>query len=213
MIAVAHHNLMDESRIYEEDCTIEHAEELGNLLGGWDVKLFLSGHLHVQHYKYSEEYLMDEIVTASLSTSPCIYGVLKYFGPEDFIYQTENVDVTGWAQKKENPDANLQEFTTYADTFLQSVFYNQARSALGQYALSSEEKSDMAELYAILNVYAVAGKALAIREDSLSMPAYELWQRYNRTDILAMYLNEILEDAVCDYNVFRRPKMEYSDTP
>ena len=71
----------------------------------------------------------------------------------------------------------------------------------------------MAELYAILNVYAVAGRALDIREESTQLPAYGLWQEYSRTDILAMYLNEIVEDAVCDYNIFKRPMEEYSDTP
>lgn len=215
VIAVAHHNLMDQSRIYEEDCTIEHAEELGELLGGWDVKLFLSGHLHVQHYKTSEEYQMDEIVTASLSTSPCIYGVLKYFGPEDYSYHTETVDVVSWAAEKGNPDANLQEFDTYADEFLQRVFYNAAKTRLERYVLTAEERELMAELYAILNVYAVAGRAYEIRTESMEMPAYELWQEYSRTDILAMYLNEIIEDAVYDYNIFKRPMEQEanSDTP
>lgn len=213
VIAAAHHNLMDQSRIYEEDCTIEHAEELGELLGGWDVKLFLSGHLHVQHYRTSEDYQMDEIVTSSLSTSPCAYGVLKYFGPDDYSYHTEKIDVITWAAERENPDVNLQEFDTYADEFLQNVFYNEAKKALEQYTLTANEREVMAELYAILNVYAVAGKACEIKEECMQLPAYELWQQYSRTNILAMYLNEIVEDAVCDYNIFKRPMEENSDTP
>lgn len=76
MIAVAHHNLLDESRIYEEDCTIEHSDELERFLDDWDVELFLSGHLHVQHYRTSEDHDIDEIVTGALTTSPCPYGVL-----------------------------------------------------------------------------------------------------------------------------------------
>lgn len=205
VIAVAHHNLMDESRIYESDCTIEHAEELEEKLSGWEIGLFLSGHLHVQHYKYSEEWDIDEIVTGSLSTSPCLYGVLKYFGPREFDYHTESVDVTAWAEDSENPDINLQEFATYADGFLQDVFYNQAKEGLEKHALSVKERNEMAEIYALLNVYAVAGRAQEIREETMRQPAYELWQEYSRTDILSMYLNEILEDAVCDYNVLQRP--------
>jgi len=205
VIAVAHHNLLDESRIYEKDCTIEHAEELGEKLNGWEIGLFLSGHLHVQHYKYSENYDVDEIVTGSLSTSPCLYGVLKYFGPHEFDYHTESVDVTAWAEGRGNPDFNLQEFSTYADGFLQQVFYNQAREGLSKHALSVRERNDMAELYALLNVYSVAGRAWEIKEETMKRPAYELWQEYNRTDILSMYLEEILEDAVCNYNVRHKP--------
>ena len=119
MIAVAHHNLLDESRIYEEDCTIEHSDELERFLDDWDVELFLSGHLHVQHYRTSEDHDIDEIVTGALTTSPCPYGVLNYKGPGDFTYHTEKVDVSSWAEKKDNPDTNLQNFEEYADEFLQ----------------------------------------------------------------------------------------------
>lgn len=70
VIAVAHHNLLDESRIYEKDCTIEHSDELERFLDDWDVELFLSGHLHVQHYRTSEDHDIDEIVTGALTTSP-----------------------------------------------------------------------------------------------------------------------------------------------
>lgn len=208
VIAVAHHNLLDESRIYEEDCTIEHADELESFLDGWDITLFLSGHLHVQHYKTSQEHEISEIVTGSLSTSPCLYGVLNYMGPNDFSYHTETVDVSAWAEGKDNPDANLQDFEEYADEFLQSVFYRHAKADLNGYTISSEDKEKMAELYALLNVYATAGRAQELKAEVERKPEYELWKEYDRTDIYAMYLEEILEDAVCDYNVF-----SYSDIP
>ena len=55
IIPVAHHNLLDESEIYVDECTIEHSEQFIDLLETWDVPLFLSGHLHVQHCKRSED--------------------------------------------------------------------------------------------------------------------------------------------------------------
>ncbi len=140
VIAVAHHNLLDESRIYEKDCTIEHSDELERFLDDWDVELFLSGHLHVQHYRTSENHDIDEIVTGALTTSPCPYGVLNYKGPGDFTYHTEKVDVSSWAEKKDNPDTNLQNFEEYADEFLQNVFYRHAKADLEQYSISQEEK-------------------------------------------------------------------------
>lgn len=33
LLPVAHHNLLDESKIYDEDCTIEHSEETGKPSG------------------------------------------------------------------------------------------------------------------------------------------------------------------------------------
>ena len=49
VLPFAHHNLLDQSEVYVQDCTIEHSSQLIDILQGWDISLFLSGHLHVQH--------------------------------------------------------------------------------------------------------------------------------------------------------------------
>lgn len=206
VIAVSHHNLLDESRIYEEDCTIEHAEELEEKLNQWGVGLFLSGHLHVQHFKTSGEYKIDEIVTSALSISPCQFGVLQFFGPDHYFYHTEQTDVSGWAEKKGNPDRNLQDFAAYADEFLQKGFYDKARSELQGKELTQDSIRGMAELYAVLNVRAVAGKAYEIRDYAVKSHFYKMWQEYDRSSVLCMYMNEIVEDAVVDYNEKQRPE-------
>ncbi len=203
VIAVAHHNLLDESRIYESDCTIEHGEQLEQILDDWGVSLFLSGHLHVQHYRKSQFFDLNEIVTGCISMAPCQYGVLKYFSADLYDYHTEKLDVTSWAERHGNPDANLSDFDNYADEYLRTVFYNQAFEAVGNMEdVMEDERDAMAECYAYLNVYAVAGRAVEIREDVLNSWGYLSWKERSRTDIMAMYLEEILEDAVCDYNVF-----------
>ncbi len=205
VIAVAHHNLLDQSRIYEEDCTIEHGEELEEMLWEWGVSLFLSGHLHVQHYRTSPDYGIDEIVTGSVSVSPFLYGVLTMTDAATYDYETRQLDVSEWASRHHNPDLNLQDFSTYADGVLQQIFYRKALDSLKDEAVTEEEKIHMAEVYAILNVYAVAGRAVEIRDMAEAMPGYEQWQSINRTNIRSMYLNEILEDAVVNYNVLSRP--------
>lgn len=35
LLPMSHHNLLDESRIYVDDCTIEHSERLKEMLIGW----------------------------------------------------------------------------------------------------------------------------------------------------------------------------------
>lgn len=205
VIAVSHHNLLDESRIYEEDCTIEHSEELERKLDEWGVRLFLSGHLHVQHYRTSQQYGIDEIVTSALCVSPCQYGILQFFGPDHYFYSTEVTDVTYWADQKGNPDRNLQDFGQYADEFLQEIFYTKAKEELEGKDLSPDEIRSMAEIYAMLNVRAVGGRAYEIKDYIMATPYYELWQQYDRSSILCMYMNEILEDAVVDYNERQRP--------
>ena len=57
----------------------------------------------------------------------------------------------------------------------------------------------------MLNVRAVGGRAYEIKDYVMATPYYELWQQYDRTSIMCMYMNEILEDAVVDYNEKSRP--------
>ena len=127
------------------------------------------------------------------------------FRSENYYYFTEITDVTDWADKKSNPDRNLQDFNLYADEFLQEIFYNKAKAELAGKGVSQDEIRGMAEIYAMLNVRAVGGKAYEIKDYIMATPYYELWQQYDRTSILCMYMNEILEDAVVDYNEKRRP--------
>lgn len=204
VIPVAHHNLLDESQVYVDDCTIEHSEELEEMLGEWGALLFLSGHLHVQHFKTSEEYAIDELVTSSLSTAPCQYGILEYDDDGSFDYHTKTVDVETWAKRTGNKDENLLNFNVYSSELLKKVFYNQAYEDLKNKGISVKDKSLMADLYAKLNAYAAAGKALEIRDEIISNPAYDMWKEKDGSSILYLYMEEMLRDAVWDYNRFSR---------
>ncbi len=204
VIAVAHHNLLDESRIYESDCTIEHSERLEQLLDDWGVTLFLSGHLHSQHYRESRDYNVQEIVTSALAEWPCQYGILKYFGPEKYDYHTEKTDVTAWAQRKGNPDANLQDFDAYGRELLRQVYYQEAYSSQKGRDLTREVRRGMSNFYAELRLASVAGNVFGIRDWAEEQDAYVWWQDYGYEDIQGMYIEEILEDAVCDFNTFQK---------
>ncbi len=64
VITVTHHNLLEQSGVsdaFYDDCTIEHNEELLQMLSDNEVRLHLSGHLHLQHYM--EEDGVTEVVT------------------------------------------------------------------------------------------------------------------------------------------------------
>lgn len=202
VIPVGHHNLLDESQVYVEDCTIEHAEELETMLGDWGVTWFLSGHLHVQHFKTSESSGISEVVTSSLSTAPCQYGVIEYDEAGGFDYHTQKVDVESWAERTGQEDEELLEFNTYSVQKLQEVFFNEAYEGLKNKGINKRDKTVMAELYGRLSSYAVAGNAMDIREEILEDPAYAMWQEKDGVSILYLYMEEMLGDAVIDYNQF-----------
>lgn len=209
VIPVAHHNLLEESRIYSSDCTIEHNEALVERLEGWGtIPLFLSGHLHVQHFANSDDVAEEgvwEIVTSSLAVPPCQYGVL-YFEEEDrsFQYHTQVVDVEKWARVEGIQDENLLEFSKYQKPFLERVFYNQAYSGLSKRednVLSESQIEQMADFYAVAKCYYYWGRAVEIAEEMKSSQLFSMWQEYGYPSLETEYLEYILEEATQDYNL------------
>lgn len=86
VIPVGHHNLLQESRLYPFDCTIEGNEETIQLFEQHKLPFYISGHLHAARVKKhrtapgvsEEEYGIREVVTSSLSMSPCQYLLLTW---------------------------------------------------------------------------------------------------------------------------------------
>lgn len=205
VIPVGHHNLLDESEVYLQDCTIEHSESLIDQLESWEVPLFLSGHLHVQHYMRSDDDNgIYEIVTSSLSTPPCQYGLLTYGDDGSFRYHTKALDMKGWAEKTGNTDKNLLNFEEYGKKFLSKVFYNQAQDEFKRLdtfdSLTKYQKDQMAKVYAELNAACYAGKVVDIRESARKKTGYKLWEEDGYPSILAQYLEWITADGTKDYN-------------
>lgn len=202
IIPVAHHNLLDESEIYVDECTIEHSEQFIDLLETWDVPLFLSGHLHVQHCKRSEDDRgIWEMVTASLATPSCKYAILTYRDDRSFLYRTQSLDVEAWAKKNQCTEEDLLNFKQFQTPFLRRVFYNQAIAALNEVPeLTDSEREQMAQLYSLLKFHYYQGTAYQVQEPVRNDPAYELWQEDGMATQQGEYFRYILEDGKRDYN-------------
>ncbi len=202
IIPVAHHNLLDESEIYVDECTIEHSEQFIDLLETWDVPLFLSGHLHVQHCKRSEDNRgIWEMVTASLATPSCKYAILTYRDDRSFLYRTQSLDVEAWAKKNQCTEEDLLNFKQFQTPFLRRVFYNQAIAALNEVPeLTDSEREQMAQLYSLLKFHYYQGTAYQVQELVRNDPAYELWQEDGMATQQGEYFRYILEDGKRDYN-------------
>ena len=206
VIPVAHHNLLDESEVYLEDCTIEHSEQLIDQLESWEVPLFLSGHLHVQHHMRSgEDSGIYEIVTSSLTTPPCQYGILDYGDDGSFQYHTKALDMEGWAKQAGVTNKELLNFNEFGKQFLSKVFYNQAQDEFklldSLKNLTPNQREQMAKVYAELNVACSSGKVFEIRDKAMMKNGYKLWMNEGYQSILSQYLEWIIRDGTKDYNV------------
>lgn len=200
VIPVSHHNLMDESTLYPEECTIENSKEVTALLEEYGVPVYLSGHLHLQRIKKDTsnrniygKYGIHEIVTSPLPMSPCQYSVLNWQEDGSLSYHTKKVDVSAWAKRYGEEDENLLNFEEYSKQFMIDVISSQTFKAL--HSAPKETKEKMAKLYADLNSDYCSGIKIDVAKVKKS-DEYKNWLRYSDNDFWVARLKEILNDAV-----------------
>ena len=214
VITVTHHNLLEQSEVsreFSDDCTIEHNEVLVRMLADYEVRLHLSGHLHLQHYKEDEDSGIAEIVTGSLVMSPCNYGVLKIWNSGMLDYTARPVDVEGWAKRNSYKNRELSEFQTFSEQFLGQVAYRNAVLDLRKHTMerklffSDERIQEMAAFYAKLCIHYYAGTMFQIADAVKTEKACEYWTEIDYVSDLSDFLQRILEDQAKDFSHLTLP--------
>lgn len=206
VIPIAHHNLLKESTLYPEDCTLENAVPVIDLLEGFGLPVYISGHLHLQRIKKhgnggpsqtEEPYGIYEIVSDSMAIPPCQYGELRWKEDGSFDYGTCQIDVAGWAKEQGLTDENLLNFPQYSADFLVETIQNQLYASIG--GIPKDRKFHMAKLYGQLNSAYCAGTAVNRRDVKKNL-MYFYWERYLGTDPWYDNMQAILKDVGHDNN-------------
>ena len=206
VIPVAHHNLLKESTLYPEDCTLENAVQVIDLLEQYGLPVYISGHLHLQRVKKhgnggpsqaEESYGIYEIVSDSMVIPPCQYGELRWQEDGSVQYETCPMDVAGWAASQGITDENLLNFPQYSGDFLIETVQNQVYGALS--AIPDDRKFHMAKLYGQINSVYCAGTAVN-RRDVKENQMYFYWNRYLGTSEWYENLQAMIKDTGKDHN-------------
>ena len=119
------------------------------MLSDNEVRLHLSGHLHLQHYMEEDD--VAEVVTGSLVMAPCRYGVVDLYEDGSITYHTETVNVEKWARENSYKNPDLADFFHYSENFLHQISYEHAVSDLerqnrkGTLHLSGDEIETMSQ--------------------------------------------------------------------
>lgn len=167
VISVSHHNLLDESgvsRAFYDNCTIEHNEELVRMLSDHGVRLHLSGHLHIQHYKEDEDTGIYEIVTGSMDMAPCHYGIVRSgtTGPTSMMRNLSMWTAGRYATR--TTTEIWQILSAYSESILRRAAIRDAIRDLNRHIedrhafFTDEKKQEMASYYADLCVNYYEGR-------------------------------------------------------
>lgn len=90
VIGISHQNLLGHNSMLSGAYQMIGAEKLMNLYQQYQVKLHLSGHMHVQHI--GSEHGITEIVSSSLMIGACQYGILTIEEHGNAAYHTEDLE-------------------------------------------------------------------------------------------------------------------------
>jgi len=89
ILGVSHQNLLEHNFMFTEGFMIKNAQRIEELYKKYNVKLNLSGHMHIQHI---EDRGVAEIVTSSLAVAPNHFANILYDG-KSFKYLTQSLEV------------------------------------------------------------------------------------------------------------------------
>ena len=209
VLPVAHHNLLQESRLYKTQCTLENSSQVIELFEKYQIPLYISGHLHAQRIKKHKQepgmpedtYGITEIVLGPYSIPPCQYGWMRWNEEDRMEFDTRETDVSGWAKEQGSTDENLLNFDQAGRELVRQVVRNQMEEE--HFSVSQELADRMTGLYSNLYVDYCAGYPID-RALVTSSQGYGLWLRVASDNRYVKKMDEILDDNRMEHRTWRQ---------
>lgn len=196
VLAAGHQNLFRQT-VFTASYVIRGAEELAALLRQYGVRLFLSGHLHCQHWRTEQG--LTEIATGALSVAPCQYGVLTLAG-DRLRYETRETDVSARAAREGRTEEALLDFPRYAREYFDARNRRSTSEMLSLLGYSDTETERMTQYLAELNRAYFSGD---LRHAAALDPEGEIYALYARFPTLyTPYLDSARADFGRDFRVW-----------
>lgn len=174
VIVASHHNLFQHSELFTSGYQLNNHHEIMTILEKNAVKLYLSGHMHIQHIENNDN--ITEILTSSLAITPHQYGKINYQPNKSFSYQTKVVNVDDYYQQLESSNSDLLNFAEYSANFFEKSSYDKTYngimfedSNLYEYAAAA------ATIQAILNPSYFAGTTYLVVDKVRDNPDYGIF--------------------------------------
>ena len=182
VIVLAHHNLLQESRLFTTQCEMENGPEVTALLEKYQVPLYISGHLHVQRIREhvtgpgleGTQDGIHEIVLSPYSFPGNQYGMLSWDLQDNMTFETRKADVAAWAKANGSENPEMLNFADWSLQYAKSVIQEQVKQTITM--VPDDLKAEMALMYADLYFPYCLGEAVPWN-DAKTTKAYTLWQR------------------------------------
>lgn len=200
VIVLAHHNLLQESRLFTTQCEMENGPEVTALLEKYQVPLYISGHLHVQRIREhvtgpgleGTQDGIHEIVLSPYSFPNNQYGMLSWNLQDNMTFETRKADVAAWAKANGSENPELLNFADWSLQYAKSVIQEQVKQTITM--VPDDLKAEMASMYADLYFPYCLGEAVPWN-DAKTTKAYTLWQRVDPKGKKFKEMQSMAEDS------------------
>ncbi|SFN27722.1 metallophosphoesterase [Proteiniclasticum ruminis] len=199
VISASHHNSIIHARNAVEDYVLDNSEEYVNILKAGDVKLNLTGHIHIQDIQqdpHGGQYF--EIASGALSVYPHKYGQLLFGKEEGLRYESVKVPLDTVMA-----GSSLREFISL-DAQSRSFFAKNSSARIYQRLITEEGETEedakvMAEAVGEMNVLYFGGDEDLFTEKLLDHPGVQLLKERENTRT-SQYVTRMLEEDGPDDN-------------
>lgn len=186
ILGVSHQNLLEHNFMFTEGFMIKNAQRIEELYKKYNVKLNLSGHMHIQHI---EDRGVAEIVTSSLAVAPNHFANILYDG-KSFKYLTESLEVEAVDGFK---SISRHEFDGVGERQLVRLFKTH-----GFEDISESDIDKMGKAFVKMNEKYFAGEIFDVDEFEEGI---KLWEEQPES-FTSVYIKSILESVCKNQNIF-----------
>ena len=186
ILGVSHQNLLEHNFMFTEGFMIKNAQKIEELYKKYNVKLNLSGHMHIQHI---EDRGVAEIVTSSLAVAPNHFANILYDG-KSFKYLTESLKVEAVDGFK---SISRHEFDGVGERQLVRLFKTH-----GFEDISESDIDKMGKAFVKMNEKYFAGEIFDVDEFEEGI---KLWEEQPES-FTSVYIKSILESVCKNQNIF-----------
>lgn len=202
VISVTHQNILAHNKMFIEGYKIENSMKLVGVLSEYNVRLNLSGHIHLQHI--SENQGVVDASVGCIALYPNLYANITVDRRDYIEYKTESLDISKWAYKYGWKNSDLLNFKEKSkekfEFFGETMFSNLIKSI----PASSEEKKDMEKFIIDSSIAYFSGNMDKYKDYyNTDNEIYKKWCRYCENTPEMAYLNSICTDNSKCHNKIR----------
>lgn len=173
VVSVTHHNLLKHSPRFDEPYILHDNKSFSDLLKRYNVKLNLTGHIHIQHILQAEEANgLSEAVTGAMLVSPHYYAALEIGADKNVSYEVKSLDVSAWAKKNGSTNEDLLNFESFSRDFFDRTNSRRHVERLTTQDIPAEKLEEVVDFAKLVNRHYYSGTVAEASDEIMRHPAY-----------------------------------------